>query len=107
MTEQHPINPSTELYQQWCRCSNVTDSLNQAAQWGADQELEACLDWLTDRERFPVGHEAIEELRDARRPKPPSLKEQSLALIDKIQGNKEMWNVRDLDVVRQALEQLE
>jgi hypothetical protein len=37
---------------------------------------------------------------------PLSLKDQSLALIDKIQSNKEMWQTDDLDVVRRALESL-
>ncbi len=40
------------------------------------------------------------------RSKPPSLKEQSLAMIDLIQSNKKMWDLKDLDVVRKALEQL-
>ena len=39
-------------------------------------------------------------------PEPPSLKEQSLALIHLIQGNKKAWNISDLDVVRSTLEQL-
>ena len=97
--------------QEWsCDCP-LTDPLNRelyvatlAARWSADQELEACCEWiykLMDR-----GLEWSMDLRTARRPKPPSLKEQSIALIDKIQGNKEMWDIRDLDVIRQALESL-
>jgi len=34
------------------------------------------------------------------------LKEQSLALIDLIQGNEKAWDTRDLDVIRRALEAL-
>jgi hypothetical protein len=42
-------------------------------QYGADQELEACCEWLKLE-----GHEHEHaELRAARRPKPPSLKEQA------------------------------
>jgi hypothetical protein len=79
----------------------------QAAQWGADQELEACLNWLTNRERFPVGHEAIEDLKADRRPKPPSLKEQALkALAEADLGSTEAaWSQR-YDTIRRALEQL-
>jgi hypothetical protein len=44
--------------------------------------------------------------RAARRPKPPSLKKQALALIDLIQDNEKDWDIRDLDVVRRALEAL-
>jgi len=77
--------------------------LIQAYQAGADQELEACCEWLDQN----TGRwDLLAELRTARRPKPPSLKEQSLALIDKIQSNKEMWQTDDLDVVRRALESL-
>jgi hypothetical protein len=117
----HPITPPPELVDQWraipeyadiseklfsisITTNKLRDIATQAARWGADQELEACCEWiykLMDR-----GLEWSMDLRIARRPKPPSLKEQSIALIDKIQGNKEMWDIRDLDVIRQALESL-
>jgi hypothetical protein len=51
-----------------------------AAQYGADQELEACCEWiykLMDR-----GLEWSMDLRAARRPKAPSLKEQSLKHLE-------------------------
>lgn len=94
MTE-HPITPSPEMVEQWMKQWRDT-SYNpfhfycyiaaRAAQWGADQELEACCDWLF---REPVTHEIVGrdgryldfELRAARRPKPPSLKEQALAIL--------------------------
>ena len=72
----------------------------QAARWGADQELEACCalmdDWGLDEA----------DLRAARRPKPLSDKQQSIALIHKIQGGEKPWNIRDLDIVLRALEAL-
>jgi len=48
---------------------------NKVAQWAADQELEACRKWLVAR---GVTLQIIEQLRAARRPKPPSLAEQAL-----------------------------
>lgn len=45
----------------------------RAAQWAADQELEACCEWLEQK-----GFAFVDEIRAARRPKPPSLKEQAL-----------------------------
>jgi hypothetical protein len=72
------------------------------AQQIADQELEACCEvadcagWATS---------AGNDLRAARRPKPPSLKEQAMcALIDGIArgGN----DPSDIDTIRRALEQL-
>jgi hypothetical protein len=50
-----------------------------AAQYGADQELEACCEWLVSEGWFRYEHEAVQDLRAARRPKPPTLKEQALA----------------------------
>ncbi len=53
MANQHPITPPPELVRQWCD-PRVTKSMHfseedlatRAAQWGADQELEACCEWL-------------------------------------------------------------
>jgi hypothetical protein len=83
----HPITPPQELVQQWIKeCyqpddphwqENEQDIANRAAQWGADQELEACCDVLED-----WGSCIIPDLRAARRPKPPSLKEQGLQAIE-------------------------
>ena len=55
MTDQHPITPPRELVEQWeeqwCDMPVIRPSINsymatQAAQWGADLELEACCEWL-------------------------------------------------------------
>jgi hypothetical protein len=48
-----------------------------AAQWGADQELEACCKWM--KGYFLTGSLSCNQLRTARRPKPPTLKEKALA----------------------------
>lgn len=106
MTQEHPITPSPELVKQWYdaargpRCEQ--ELATKAARWGADQELGACRLWVSENCDI---YSAV-ELIQFRRPKPSSLKEQSIALIDKIQGNKEMWQTDDLDVVRRALESL-
>jgi hypothetical protein len=71
----------------------------QAAQWGADQELEACCELLQQK-----GIPAWTLLRLHRRPKPPSLKEQALAELA------EWENVMDIapdSPIRRALEQLD
>jgi hypothetical protein len=54
----------------------------QAARWGADQELEACCAWLKAAIASPAW---VKELRAARRPKPPSLKEQALEALKDIE----------------------
>lgn len=101
----NPITPPPGLVQQWI---NEEDGLTaghiatKAAQWGADRELEACCEWFicdwTDIE-------TADKLRAARRPKPPSLKEQALALVEQ---HEDGWrpSPKDWDTIRRALEQL-
>ncbi len=82
----------------------------QAAQWGADQELEACCEWLQD----PDLNVDTYKLRAARRPKPPSLKEQALALLDPsttygsvIREDEYRISATKAEIIRRALEQLD
>jgi hypothetical protein len=75
-----------------------------AAQYGADQELEACCEWFV---RDWTDIETADNLRAARRPKPSSLKDQALqALAEADLGSTEAeWSQR-FDTIRRALEQL-
>jgi hypothetical protein len=80
MTQDYPkpIAPPPELVQQWAdMIATHTDTavFGAAAQWGADQELEACQRWLVEMDLPGFAC----QLRARRRPKPPSLKEQALA----------------------------
>jgi hypothetical protein len=79
------------------------DIANKAAQWGADQELEACCKWL--REFHPGG---TEQLRAARRPNPPSLKEQALKELQQLPIDPEKGiTCSALETIRAALEALD
>ena len=83
--EQHPIVPTAELVEEWFANSPMDRGrtlATLAAQWGAEQELKACLLLVGDGRRENLS-QAI-ALRTARRPKPPSLKEQALALLDEL-----------------------
>jgi hypothetical protein len=118
MTEQHPITPPPELVQQWWEESNhrqYTGSeaeeyvVSMAAQWGADQELEACCEWLREELKLTVLTLDV-GLRAARRPKPPSLKEQALAVLEEEpEGSKELivFDTDQINIIRKALEQLD
>ena len=114
--QQHPITPPPELVQQWMNdicddpdgdphfvSSDDRALATRAAQWGADQELEACCEWL-DYNCPSIG---AHHLRAARRPKPPSLKEQALeALNEADQGlNESEWRPRS-NTIRRAINQL-
>jgi hypothetical protein len=68
---EHPITPPSYGYSEYIA--------TQAARWGADQELEACCEWMQKRGLHP---EYWRDLRDARRPKPPSLKKQAYDALD-------------------------
>ena len=97
MSNQHPITPPTELvdkwYDEWLNADDLTHLDTRvailAARWGADQELEACCEWLrkdSDANEL-VGLHAVyldHNLRAARRPKPPTLKEQALAGFERV-----------------------
>jgi hypothetical protein len=114
---RHPITPPPELVREWAT-AHGTDYQDLAtlcmcvatgaAQWGADQELEACCEWL-NREGWSG---EARQLRAARRPKPPSLKEQALAELEKVDM---LWDTTEfsqetlnsLDTIRRALEQLD
>jgi hypothetical protein len=75
----------------------------EVAQWGADQELEACCELLVQSE----GNDAREFLRTARRPKPPSLKEQALDALELFIPFIESENKRaEAETIRRALEAL-
>jgi hypothetical protein len=69
----------------------------KAAQWAADQELEACCKYVGE-----YWGEAALELHDARRPKPPSLKQEALKALCKgcFPSNDE------ISTIRRALEAL-
>ena len=106
MIDQHPITPPPELVLQW-REESSTGELHfspqylatQAARWGADQELEACCKWLVCNYNYP---EAGNPLRGARRPKPPTPKEQAL---DELTSAERLYPA-DWSTIRRALEAL-
>jgi hypothetical protein len=119
MTNQQPITPPPELVQQWLEKArreigtivyNPVETFNygaaQAAQWGADQELEACCEWL---EKHVLGPNSLGRLRAARRPKPPTLKEQALEALGadgySMLAGKRLEPVQ-LKIIRRALEAL-
>jgi len=99
-----PITPPPELVQQWAdMLASRSDQavFTMAAQWGADQELEACCKWLEWWDDFT----AACRLRAARRPKPPSLKEQAMAALHGIHDQGP--TPEQVVTIRRALEALD
>ena len=116
MTNQHPITPPDELVRQWTEAASYKKGMaypegyeqceqrlcTAAAQWGADQELDACCEWLP---KLPPW--SGNDLRKHRRPKPPSLKKQALADLYAIYTS-QPFPVGDsrFNCIRRALEAL-
>jgi hypothetical protein len=126
MTEQnHPITPPPELIQQWrnegydlpgiifseyvatrayqAGADQGKADIKRERQEAADQELEACCEWIhgeTSDECF------VANLRAARRPKPPSLKELALKDVDEILKNPGSPMHSDFDRIISALKSI-
>jgi hypothetical protein len=126
MTDQHPITPPPKLVGEWSTeagklnlrtPSNLVHVANRAAQWGADQELEACrIEIIDGAGLFYIDETSdrvclADDLRAARRPKPLSLKQQALQELDKVDM---LWateefgqeTLKSVDTIRKALEAL-
>ena len=112
-TKMVPV-PPPELVARWkdhwfdtkIKHINLEDYiLAQAAQWGADMELEACCEWLELNYNYTRSNHP---LRTARRPKPPTLKEQALKALKVLPtpAGQVTLDITDLNIIRRALEAL-
>ena len=129
MTSKFPITPPPELVQQWfgeffgCTVSGeLSDSerflATRAAQWGADQELEACCEWMESCRKW-LGKDhpyTSNDLPAARRPKSLSMTDDEIdALVVCIQAlpapTADNYALDSIDkgraMVRRALERLQ
>ena len=114
MENECPVTPPPELVKQWLAEPEYVSGWNgkrtmisvtdhrfsnicaKAAQWGADQELEACCELVPGLTNY---------LRDARRSKPPTLKEQALAVLMALEIDEPGYE-GTYNTIRRALEQL-
>jgi hypothetical protein len=112
---KYPITPPPELVYDWAKDRALLNDptplpeyiATRAAQWGADQELEACCEWFV---RDWTDVETADKLRAARRPKPPSLKEQALQALERFSVHAHAYAdemMADFDLLSRALEQLD
>lgn len=113
--KQHPNTPPPELFKQWeDNILNERDNVDYVLdcawrdgfQAGADQELEACCEWL-DNTDVDDSQEVAKHLRAARRPRPLSLRELALASVKRLEESGEFFSdqMRELEFIRKALEQ--
>ena len=127
MNTEHQITPPPEMVQKWL-CSDdfpwgpleqrsITITTNrlqnvatQAAQWGADQQLEAPDTWIRTeiKDRLRPANRIADDHRADMRPQPPSLKEQALSLVPESGGisMRRSYSPNELLTIRAALESL-
>ena len=115
MTDQHPITPPPELVKQWKSDFHGRPATpgkaslhiaSRAAQWGADQELEACIAWMKKMGYWGEDGQAISLLRAARRPKSASSKERALARLEFLEKLAQACGHDPDDTILRALEAL-
>lgn len=114
----HPISPDGNDFKQaskvWADSETVTSSVYNILAFGmklgADRELEACCNWL---EQSPYGfsvtaNDVTQQLRVARRPKPPTIKEKALKQLKELHEVLVQHGVSDCNInhIREALEEL-
>jgi hypothetical protein len=118
MTNQHPITPSSELIEKVSLEALAafpdeeggaveTDEARDEyiaiffSRWGADRQLEACLRYAGNNGL------SLSRMRDALRPKPPSLRQQALSDLSRLMSKQVgVFDGQAFDAIRRALEQL-
>jgi hypothetical protein len=104
--QQEQITPSPEIVDQLFMIEgSEEDRIIAAYKAGADQELEACCEWV--RTTHFIGLDGHNALRLARRPKPPSLKDQALALVIHDFSDQPCLSEEGYALIRRALEALD
>ena len=113
MTNQHSVTMLSDLIEQLesgidCYEISTSQALARAYAAGADQQLELDAKWL-DHNALNEAHLKIapmgDVLKEAMRPKPPSLKEQALKALDDI--SIASFEQDAANTIRYALEQLD
>jgi CRISPR/Cas system-associated exonuclease Cas4 (RecB family) len=113
---KHPITPPPELVVEWAdtiyqqtECDDQRDLYvaTRAAQWGADQELLACGNYLKQCAAWE--EEDVTEFYNYRRPRPLSLKELALESVKRFEKSGEFFSdqMRELEFIRKALETID
>ena len=116
MDGNHPITPPDGLVGEWWAEETydpfgvaISKLATQAARWGADQQLELDAKWL-DHNALNEAHLKVvpmgEVLKEAMRPKPPSLKQQALEALEALPKFAIQENTDFICVIRRALESL-
>lgn len=96
----HPITPPPGMVNEWVRMLEFLPDkqvFSLAAQWGADTQLQMDADWVTMQTSNQM---SAEHLKAEMRPKPPSLKEQALLVLEDMS----YIDSAHYNIIRKALE---
>ena len=106
MRNYSPITPPPDLTDKWNNLPLSTEEIFViAAQWGADQQLAACCEWL--RGEYDWGLAAALRLDAELRPDPPTLKEQALSELNlTADPDGAELSRTQVELIRRALESL-
>ena len=93
---KHPIQLPDSLISGWLEDTDTTLSVQfqEAAEWGANSELEACCQWLD----FFVTASVAKNLKKVRR---PSANANALEVLDRISAD---IGIRDAAILKNAIE---
>ena len=85
--------------------TKLQDIAIQAAQWGADMELDACCEWLDRNNQW--ARVDIDELRDSRRPAPAPVvsKQSALEILGQIDEQLRLPSIH-FNILFHAIQQL-
>lgn len=105
---KHPITPPEDLVRAWASLvepHGIADVFASIAQWGSDQQLAKDAEWL-DHNALNEPHLRItpmgESLKKAMRPKPLTVKEQAIAVLENAGVSAAHYNI-----LLRGLEQLD
>jgi hypothetical protein len=113
VSNHSPITPPEELLEHWdivSKLGNGRNALTLAYRAGADQELEACKQYMHDQDWFMSPTLRMAQLHNARRPEPPSLKEQALEALQFVDEKLDLPlhnHSNAIHTIRRALEALD
>ena len=116
LNNEHPITPPPNLVQEWYHEADnqlapyYVYMAHQAARWGADTELLACGNYLKHCAAWE--EEDVTEFYNYRRPRPPSLKERALKILEEEPEPDDMkelivFDTAQVEIIRRALEQFD
>jgi len=99
-----PVLPKTKILSLRNSGAEYEDDLQAACEWGANEQLRLCVEWVSEYCSMYSSDTLPEDaLQSVMRPKPPSIKQQALEALSRMDR---MPTTADAATIRRALEAL-